>query len=57
MANPNHTLSSFNAHIAKGEGTRQTNGLPDGGKTFNWTKSVAAQSRSRRPAQRRNETI
>lgn len=27
MPNANHTLSSFNAHIAKGEGIRQTNGL------------------------------
>lgn len=57
MPNPNHTLSSFNAHIAKGEGTRQTNGLPDGGKTFNWSERVAARSRSRRATHKRNETI
>lgn len=54
MPNPNHTLSSFNAHIAKGEGIRQTNGLPDGGRTFDWTKTVAAQARSRRNTTKRS---
>lgn len=57
MANPNHTLASFNAHIAKGEGIRQTNCAPGGGKTFDWTARVAAQSRNRRTERKRNETI
>lgn len=57
MANPNHTIASFNAHIAKGEGIRQTNGAPGGGKTFDWTARVAAQSRNRRTERKRNETI
>jgi hypothetical protein len=48
MPNPNHTLSSFNAYIAKGEGNRQTNGAPGGGKTFDWTARVAERSRARR---------
>lgn len=54
MPNANHTLSSFNAYIAKGEGIRQTNGAPGGGRTFDWTSRVAAVSRSRRPARKQN---
>lgn len=57
MPNPNHTLSTFNAHIAKGDGLRQTNGSPDGGKTFNWSERVAACARSRRTTPKRNATI
>lgn len=48
MPNPNHTLSTFNVYIAKGEAYRQTNGIPGGGKTFDWTKRVADRSRTRR---------
>jgi|GEM_PF-7046920 len=44
-----HTMSSLNAYLAKGESVRQTNGLPDGGRTFDWSVSVAKASRSRRP--------
>lgn len=54
MPNANHTLSSFNAHIAKGEGIRQTNCAPGGGRTFDWTTRVAAVSRSRRPTRKQN---
>lgn len=48
MRNPNHTLASFNAHIAKGDGAHQTNGVPNSGKSFNWSERIAANSRNRR---------
>lgn len=48
------SLSTFNAHIAMGNVTRQTNGLPDGGKTFNWAKSVNSRSTGRRDRKEKN---
>jgi hypothetical protein len=46
--NFNHTMASMNTYLAKGESCRQTNGLPDGGRTFDWSASVAKTARSRR---------
>jgi hypothetical protein len=43
-----HTMATMNVYLAKGECSRQTNGVPGGGKTFNWTERVAAAARNRR---------
>lgn len=48
MANVNHTMATMNAYLARGEACRQTNGLPDGGRTYDWTAATAAKSRGRR---------
>ncbi|EIW6162801.1 hypothetical protein MF451_003798 [Salmonella enterica subsp. enterica serovar Saintpaul] len=48
-----HNMHSMCVYLAKGPSCNQTNGLPDGGKTFNWSASVKktqnARMRTRRP--------
>lgn len=47
-----HTMQTMNVYLAKGECSRQTNGMPDGGKTYDWAKAVAQKSRGRRDKKR-----
>lgn len=38
--NAHHNMHTMNVYLSKGPSCNQTNGLPDGGKTYNWAASV-----------------
>lgn len=42
-----HTMHTMNVYLAKGPSCNQTNGAPDGGKTFNWSAGVRRTQRAR----------
>lgn len=48
MGSENRGLASLNVYLAQGNKTRQTNGMPDGGRTFSWVERVAKHARARR---------
>ena len=44
------SLNSISYNLARVPSTKQTNGYPDGGKTFDWSKRVYDRSKKRQTA-------
>ncbi|EPT1451913.1 hypothetical protein ACVOZ6_003501 [Escherichia coli] len=53
--NAHHNMHTMCVYLSKGPSCNQTNGLPDGGRTFNWKASVQPLRAARMHAHKRKD--